>query len=396
MGEAVPVSTVLDVALGLIFVYLVFAVAVSRLSEFVSSKLQLRYTGLTRGIRGLLEGDADRKPSPDVEETPLTAAKVLAHPTVTAMSGGLSRGRKPSYLPSRTFAAAVVDLLAPPAEEQLDSVDRDALPAAARTHYDEVAAHPTPDAVDALLAEVPTDDAQHEAIKTMTALVARDPLERAREKLVALPPNHPAKKPLLRILADACGDRDRLYQGIERWYDDAMARMSGWYMQRVRIFLLAFGAALTIAFNVDTINITQVLWRAPSQQAAIAGAAGNAAGATIDDVSTSVRDVAALNLPLGWTAPHMDGDRPGTTVTSTDPRRVPWTVGGVLMKVLGLAVTAIALSFGATFWFDVLGKVARLRNTGDRPPPAPAPVAAPPLTVEPAASASPAAEQRQS
>jgi hypothetical protein len=396
MGEAVPASTVLDVALGLIFVYLIFSVAVSRLSEFVSSKLQLRYTGLTRGIRGLLEGGADRKPPPEVEKTLLTAEKVLRHPTVKAMSGGLSDDRKPSYLPSRTFAAAVVDLLAPPAEEQLDSIDREALPAAAQPRYDEVAAAPTTDSVKALLAEVPEDDPQHDTINAMMPLVARDPLEQAREKLVALPPNHPAKKPLLRILSDACGDRDRFYQGIERWYDDAMARMSGWYMRRIRFFLLAFGAALTIAFNIDTINIAQVLWRAPSDQAAIAGAASNAAGATIDNVSTSVHDVAALNLPLGWTAPHTEGDRPGTTVTSSDPRRVPSTVGDVLLKILGLALTAIALSFGATFWFDVLGKVARLRNTGDRPPPAPAPVAAPALTVAPAASDSPAAEQRQS
>jgi uncharacterized membrane protein YphA (DoxX/SURF4 family) len=45
----------------------------------------------------------------------------------------------------------------------------------------------------------------------------------------------------------------------------------------------------------------------------------------------------------------------------------------------GLLITALALSLGAPFWFDLLGKVARLRGSG---PPSPPPEAAP-LPEEP-------------
>jgi len=43
-----------------------------------------------------------------------------------------------------------------------------------------------------------------------------------------------------------------------------------------------------------------------------------------------------------------------------------WLVG--LLFLLGWFATAIAISMGASFWFDLLGKVINVRNTGNRPP----------------------------
>ena len=60
-----------------------------------------------------------------------------------------------------------------------------------------------------------------------------------------------------------------------------------------------------------------------------------------------VDDVKALGLPLGWsheTSPHS------------------WQQG--LGKAIGLLVTAFALTLGAPFWFDLLGKVSHLRGSG--------------------------------
>src|SRR4051812_49082308 len=105
------------------------------------------------------------------------------------------------------------------------------------------------------------------------------------------------------------------------------------------------------------ITIAQTLWRSPVEQAA-AQAAANAATGTLDGVDTSVAAIKGLAMPLGWTAAH-DG-----TEVSRDPRHVPASVGPWALKVLGLAITAFALAFGAPFWFDVLSKVARLRNAG--------------------------------
>jgi hypothetical protein len=40
----------------------------------------------------------------------------------------------------------------------------------------------------------------------------------------------------------------------------------------------------------------------------------------------------------------------------------------VLGKILGLLVTGFALSLGAPFWFDLLGKVSNLRGAGPAAP----------------------------
>ena len=44
----------------------------------------------------------------------------------------------------------------------------------------------------------------------------------------------------------------------------------------------------------------------------------------------------------------------------------------LLSKLVGLTLTAVAISFGAPFWFDTLSKLGRLRS-GGAPPPASAP-----------------------
>jgi len=54
-------SPVVDIAIGLIFVYLVFSVAASRINEYVASRLQWRAQGLERGLLVMLDGRAGVK-----------------------------------------------------------------------------------------------------------------------------------------------------------------------------------------------------------------------------------------------------------------------------------------------------------------------------------------------
>jgi hypothetical protein len=81
-------------------------------------------------------------------------------------------------------------------------------------------------------------------------------------------------------------------------------------------------------------------------------------------VDTSLDALRGVNVPIGWTAPHQQN------AVSLDPRHVPAGFPQWLLKLLGWTLTVAALAFGAPFWFDALGKLARLRNTGDKPKPA--------------------------
>ena len=57
-----------------------------------------------------------------------------------------------------------------------------------------------------------------------------------------------------------------------------MDRVSGWYKRYVQRIILVISIMLVACLNVDSINIAQVLWRLPTERAAVATAAARQAG----------------------------------------------------------------------------------------------------------------------
>jgi hypothetical protein len=68
---------------------------------------------------------------------------------------------------------------------------------------------------------------------------------------------------------------------------------------------------------------------------------------------------------MGWPSWHWS--KWGSTYAQ-DPR-VPHDGTEVWLKIAGLLLTALALTLGAPFWFDLLNRVANLRSSGNRPAP---------------------------
>ena len=110
------VSSALDVAIGLAFLFFLFSLAVSRINEFIATALNLRYKGLENALRAMLN---DHRPSDDAAagSPVLSADKVLNHALVKPIQqaiqgrflssalGKLGLGGKKHLLP------AVQDLL---------------------------------------------------------------------------------------------------------------------------------------------------------------------------------------------------------------------------------------------------------------------------------------------
>ncbi len=71
-------------------------------------------------------------------------------------------------------------------------------------------------------------------------------------------------------------------------------------------------------------------------------------------METNLGKIQNLGLPIGW-------DR-------NNPKLVPplssWEdIGGWLLKIFGWLITAVAISLGAPFWFDLLNKFMVVRST---------------------------------
>jgi hypothetical protein len=291
----------LDVLIGLFFLYFLLSLACSAVQELVAQVTNLRGKGLAVGVRNLLEDEG-------------LTDRFFRHPRLEALSQPrrLGGSRLPSYLPSRVFALTLFDTLSP-AEP---GASRDLIAIAERAVGD---------------ADVP------DRVKT----ILRDALDEAGDR------------------------RDRLRAQVERSFDEAMDRVSGWYKRRTQIFLLVIALGVVGALNADSFVVGERLWRDDALRASVVASATEAAqageqtcpeadpgAAPQDQAAACVEAVEELNLPLGWT---------------NTPAPSGW---GILGKIGGLLVTAFALALGAPFWFDLLSKVARLRGSGPPAPPA--------------------------
>lgn len=293
-----------DVLIGLFFLYFLLSIVCSSINEGISSILRTRAKFLEQGIRSLLDGDANAKAFYDHWRV-----QALIKPAGKIFKGG----RKPSYMPGRVFALTVLDTFAPPpaGTESEDLIDR------------------TSKAVAGTSIMSPT-----------------------------------IKGVLEDALLEARGDVDRFRSSIERSFDEVMDRAGGWYKRRIQAILFVIALVLVIGINADSYSIGQRLWKDEALRSAVVAqanktiAAGEAKCVTDSagkgetaQAAACVGEVKALALPLGWSS-------------ATSPHSLAAGVG----KVMGLLVTAFALTLGAPFWFDLLGKVARIRASGPTPP----------------------------
>jgi hypothetical protein len=96
-------STILEVAIGIVFVYLLLAICCTTVNEWISGVLNMRSKVLLAGIKQLLtQGD-----DPAAEKI---VAEFYGHPLIRAI---VRKGEHPSYLAARTFATALMDLATP-------------------------------------------------------------------------------------------------------------------------------------------------------------------------------------------------------------------------------------------------------------------------------------------
>ena len=150
--------------------------------------------------------------------------------------------------------------------------------------------------------------------------------------------------------------------GLERWFDETMARLGGTYKRWTLVWLFLIGLVLAVGVNASATQVAANLWSDPAAREAVADSASDrvSEGTTESDASKdeSLADAASnlrnqlddALLPIGWT----DANRPES-------------VGGWIVQVAGWLITAAMVTLGAPFWFGLLTKVVSLRATGAKP-----------------------------
>jgi hypothetical protein len=299
-------STVLDVAIGLIFVYLLLSIICTAVNEWLAGVTGSRSKLLKKGLIQLLNNQPTKNDS-----SPDALIKAFyKHPLIKGMT---KPGKEPTYLSARIFAAVVTDVLSAGASGEGEVADL-------RT----------------VVATVPDGDVK---------------------KVIAAVVNHSERN------QDANPG-----QALEGWFNDAMDRVSGWYKRRMQMWTLIVAIVITLAANADTIGIARRLWADPVLRSAVVEEAKVRAQKPRPTVSVEYKDENDPTEPtvtrnegntlsdkekeilgelLGWHGPLKESLKPEV--------------------FLGWILTVFALSMGAPFWFDLLNKIMNIRNAGKSP-----------------------------
>ncbi len=133
------------------------------------------------------------------------------------------------------------------------------------------------------------------------------------------------------------------------YFTGILEQAAATFRARARSFVIILSIGITVLFGTDTIQLARNLWT-NAELRAIAAAQANAVvareGATAD-LSDLIDDLSQYSIKIGWWQAQQfpEGNNVGD-----------WALF-IFLKVLGLGVTAAAVSQGSSFWYDLLKKL---------------------------------------
>ena len=320
-------NALLDIAIGLVLMYLVLSLVCTSINETISTLASMRARTLRTSLVKIIDLDDLRRTfyghglietsnPPSAPSTTAAAAAAAAAgktPPADAAHKPPAPANHPAYLSGSTFALALIDSL------NAEGTD----PA---TDFDQV----------------------KKAASGLGESNVRD---------------------LLMSNIAVAKDIDTLRTNLATSFDQAMDRVSGEYKRRMKLVSFIVGLLVALAINADSIQVGKALWSDGALRAQMAQGADRILGSAtkticptatsdVDDVVKKVQcaESALRPLPIGWQLPIAWE----FSLTSA-------SVQSFVVKLGGLLITAVALMLGAPFWFDLLSKFMKIRGTGEKP-----------------------------
>ena len=187
------------------------------------------------------------------------------------------------------------------------------------------------------------------------------------EKAIAALPPSDTQQLLATFAAETGGKLEDFRLRIAQWYDDSMERWGGNFKRKTQFWSFWIAAAIVIGMNADTFQVGVTLWKDPTARASVVALAPQIG---IDDPKFGEIQKNLRPFPLGWAQPAFGPVKSGVlSGDATQADAGDWIWWSVL-KIVGLAVSAFAVSLGAPFWFQILNKLNAIRGSGRKPEPA--------------------------
>ncbi|MEM7759169.1 MAG: hypothetical protein AAF298_13740 [Cyanobacteria bacterium P01_A01_bin.40] len=348
-------SIIISIAITLTFVYLLLSIATSEILEIIATVLNLRGKNLKQSIINLLgeqQGDrnlfttlfndiiGNNKDEEDESKYPITNRLYQKYltPALSIKEGQTSKPKAIGNIQSKQFASGLIATV----REVISENDQKQLTLNPK--------HSREEQLEIVFKKV-ENSRLPEKLKTDLFYI----LQRSKSRLTTTE-----------------AEINQLEQEVQDWFDYSMEYASEIYQRKIKVISFILGIILVLAFNVDTVNIVDQL----SKSEVLASEFNSLAMQVIEsnpdvsscsqadnqsDVKTCINNIQeqlniALdnidNLPIGWnfTAPFKK-------------QFTPLNFAHVFSAILGWLLSAIAVSMGAPFWFNVLKKLVNFKSS---------------------------------
>ena len=440
-------ETIVQVGVGLILAWLLLSMIVMYVQEWFVSRMGLRSKMLETTIYNMLTD-------------PAIAAQFYDHPLIQGLFSGENGEQKPAYIPSQQFVLALFDIVMNAGKESsllqqeiyklhgdIDRLQKDdkaraeaqyqlALLAARKALTSDAGqealnlalgnvkaeisklASVSPalqPAVEQALTNVKVNKEQVDAVLAQfqaqnSGLTENPTLDQIRVGVAALAVTQPQLKQALETLLQGVEEYANKGESalatarvsVEKWFDDSMDRLTGWYRRSSQKTAFIIGIAVAIIINGDTVLLAQQLWRDPGLRLSLVAQAEtlvnnqtNVSQPTLEQLTQLQAQFNGLNIPFGWVGTpivlDVNGKIPDVNasahICTLAPRAVDDVFGfavvgqcypitnaphfndltGWILKLLGLIASGMAAAQGAPFWFDLLKRIINVRSSGANP-----------------------------
>lgn len=346
---------ILDLVVGMIFIYFLLSIVNNSFYELFAAVGKVRAKILTEWMVKIFatpRGNADEVGEKSLGEI------LLDHPILNGLS---EKGKTPSYIHSRNFAVAFIEVIC--------------------SNYGCI-----PDKLSNIKAALENSKMLPASLKNIFLMYvanAEQTYKMADNKLTEI---------------------ELFIRHIEDWFDKSMERLGGSIKRKSISFTIVFASLITIALNIDSVSMFSYLYSNPEARQKLSASAYAAAEDSTyikktnalklqtmqlkekntDEKSAGMVDTVTLTmneLLLEMKTKKMAMDTTISTINSFIPigwhqaeialfyknhnsrqsSFVPWMY--IISSFPGWLISILAICLGAPFWFDILGKIANIRSS---------------------------------
>ena len=333
---------ILDLVIGIIFVYFLLSIISSSGVEMILAGLNARSKLLEEWLFKIFD-----KPITQPDGTTLSLGQaIMDHCSVTALS---QKRKSTSYIDAKNFTSALFEKLT----------------------FDPTNPKSIANDFDTFIEDLSKTTVLSTEFQRVLLIYANE-----------------AKDTYNQVTTKTFSEIELFREKVENWFDSSMDRITGTLKKRYsRPATLFVATIVTLFLNADSIALAKYLYSNPEARTKIAMQGYNA---TTD--TALIRQVKQMDLkPDPSSKDTMTGQQLKQIMIRkiadidkakqglADVMPLTWKAGELnneqgnfsfrlfFSKLTGLLATILAIMMGAPFWFDMLNKISNLRSTGTKP-----------------------------